>query len=443
LENKSAPATHNHLTGIHTSSDTVILETNEIDDIVSEKPPFIVRRGISLLFGILLMILLVSWFIQYPDIVAATGVLNSINAPKEVITHTSGKLINLYVKEQQKVQQNEILAHIESVGDVKEVMALSNYLGKVSSIIERNEDITGIEIAPLPFKNLGELQGAYQTFVLANTVFVSYLKQGFYQKKKALLNNDMAYLTRLNSTLLEQRALLEQDLKLSDSTFKAQETLKRDDVISALDFRNERSKLLSKEIALPQISSSIINNENSKNQKIKEIAELENEIQQQKSLFAQALNTLISEVEEWKKKYLIVAGIDGKVSFLGFIQENQQLKQDQIVGFINPENSSYFVEAVIPQYNFGKVNVGQEVLLKFISYPHEEFGKVNGKIDFISDIPSDSGYIAKISLPYGLVTNYNKRISYHTGLNVQIEIITSRQRLLARIGNSLRAKVQQ
>ena len=55
-------------------------------------------------------------------------------------------------------------------------------------------------------------------------------------------------------------------------------------------------------MTLPQISSSIISNESQQNEKQKEIAELENQIQQQKGLFVQALNTFKSQVEDWKKK---------------------------------------------------------------------------------------------------------------------------------------------
>ena len=44
------------------------------------------------------------------------------------------------------------------------------------------------------------------------------------------------------------------------------------------------------------------------------------------------------------------------------------------------QNISYFVEMLIPQYNFGKVKQGQDVLLKFQAYPFEQYGSVLGKI---------------------------------------------------------------
>jgi len=70
--------------------------------------------------------------------------------------------------------------------------------------------------------------------------------------------------------------------------------------------------------------------------------------------------------------------------------------------------------------------------LKFAAYPDQEFGSVIGSIEFISHIPTDSGYMAKIALPKGLITNYNKSIQYRDGLTAQADIITENLRLLER-----------
>lgn len=414
---------------------------NEIDEIISKKPPFVVRWGISILFLIFLGLLAISWFIQYPDIVVAKGVLNSINAPKEVMVQSSGKLTRLFAKEGQQTSKNEVLGYMESTASHDEVIFLSRLLDTFSAMADNNRTDGMVEIFPKSFNSLGELQSSYQIFVQSFVNFSNYLNNGFYLRKRGMLNNDMGYLQKLHSTLLQQRSLLQQDLSLTDTTFKAHEILKEDKVISAMDYRNEKSKLLAKEMTLPQISSSIISNESQQNEKRKEIAELENQIRQQKSLFVQALNTFKSQVEDWKKKFLLIAPINGTISFSTFLQENQQLKQGQIICFINPGNSNYYVEALIPQYNFGKVKTGQEVLLKFQAYPYQEFGSVKGRIEFISNVPSDSGYLAKVNLPEGLVTNYKKPVQYRTGLSIQADIITDKRRLLERFFSNFRSKL--
>ena len=426
---------------VFTMKNTFADHGNEIEEIISKKPPFILRWGISILLFIFLALLAISWFIQYPDTVTAKGSLNSINAPKEVMVQSSGKLVRLFAKEGQQAVANEVLGYMESIASHDEVIALSRLLDTVSTMAFDNRTNDIVAILPASFNNLGELQTAYQTFSQAFINFSNYLSNGFYLRKRGMLNNDMGYLQRLHSSLQQQKGLLQQDLSLTDTTFKAHQQLKEDKVISAMDYRNEKSKLLAKEMTMPQISSSIISNESQQNEKQKEIAELENQIQQQKGLFVQALNTFKSQVEDWKKKYLLIAPIDGTVSFSTFLQENQQLRQGQVICFINPGNSNYYAEALIPQYNFGKVKTGQEVLLKFQAYPYQEFGSVKGRIEFISNAPSDSGYLAKVILSEGLVTNYKKRVLYRTGLSMQADIITDKRRLLERFFSSFRSKL--
>jgi HlyD family secretion protein len=226
--------------------------------------------------------------------------------------------------------------------------------------------------------------------------------------------------------------LQEEDLKLTQKTFEANQTLKKGNVISDFDYRAEQSKLINKKLSLPQINLSIVNNVSQQNEKRKELMELENTIRQQSFIFQQALLTYKSQIIEWKRKYLLIASTSGKVAFASFLQENQQLQANQTICYINPENSQYFAEVVVPQINFGKVEVGQRVLLKFSSYPFQEYGIVRGRIAFISNIPSENGYLAKVELIDGLTTTNQKVIHFREGLTAQAEIIAKDLRLLER-----------
>ncbi|WP_172644663.1 HlyD family secretion protein [Flavihumibacter sp. ZG627] len=247
----------------------------------------------------------------------------------------------------------------------------------------------------------------------------------------------MANLSRLHSNLIFQKSIQEEDLALVQHTFNANDTLKRQKVISEGDYRIEKSKLLNKSLTIPQLNASIISNESQQNDKKKEILELENNIAQQKIIFEQALNTFKSQVGAWMKKYLLIAPIDGKFFFASFIQENQQIKAGQPICYVKPENSLYYAEIHIPQTNFGKVKMGQKVLLKLPAYPYAEFGSIEGRVNFISRIPIDSSYAARIILPNGLLTNYAKPVYFTEGLKANAEIITEDLRLLERFYYSI------
>lgn len=410
---------------------------DEITEVISARPPFLVRWGILLLFLVLLSAAAVSWFIKYPDVVGVHAKLVSINAPKPVTVLQTGKLVSLLVKEGDSVLQNQPIAFAEAVAKHEDVLKLCPLIDSLQLYIDNGNMQL---IAPLlqhSNMQLGELQNQFQIFNTAWLSFKNYLQNGFYLRKKIMLNTDMLNLAKMKQNLLRQQNILQQDLKLTQQTFNANESLKNDSVISAFDYRNEKSKLLNKKLTLPQITASILSTESQQNEKLKEIAELDNTIAQQKNIFQQALHTLKSNADEWKRKYILTAPVNGKITFTSFIQENQQLAAGQTICFVNSGNSQYYAQAVIPQYNFGKILQGQKVLIKFAAYPYQEFGAVSGSLQFVSNMATDSGYLSKIELPNGLETNFKKTIQFKEGLTATAEIITKDMRLLERFYNSV------
>ncbi len=421
------------------STNKIQLLSAEVQEIISAKPGWLLRNGITVLLVIIGGLFALTFFIRYPDIVSGNAKLISVNAPKEVKTRTDGKLVKLAVSEGELVKQDQILAYMETRANPREVMKLSAIVDTIQYLLldNKTESIPGYLTAQ--YNNLGEVQQPYQVFMQGYLQFHQYLLAGYFFRKKKMLMDDLGYLRRQNDNLLQQERLFREDEQLAKETFDASQTLKDEKVLSALDLRNEKSRYIAKSMALRQITSGIISNENTRHEKLKEIMQLENEIAQQKEIFSQSLNTLKAQLAEWRSKYLLIAPITGKIVLAGFFQENQQLQNNQVFCHVDPGNTQYFAEVYIPQGNFGKVKEQQPVMLKLRAYPFEEFGAINGRVEFISHIATDSGFLAKIMLPEGLKTKYKMQLPYHEGLSAQAEIITRDLRLSDRLLNSLRS----
>ena len=417
------------------------IRSDEVSELISNKPSWLIRHGVSLFFLILIASGISTYYIQYPDIVNANATVVSVNAPKQVIAKTSGRLIKLFKTDGTNCASGDIIAFLESTAKHDEVIQLSYILDTLQLYTDDNhiEQIPGLFTKNQNyFTHLGELQTNYRSFSESFLNFINYLSTGFYVKKKKMLQGDLTNTKRLYNNLLLQKDLDQKDLLLTEKTHDAQESLNKDKVISDYDMRNEESKLIGKKMTIPQVDASLISNENQQNSLVKEMLELDNQIIQQKKVFVQALNNFKTTVEEWKAKYLLTVPVDGTISFIGFLQENQQVQEGKTVCYIVPGNTQYFCEIILPQKNFGKIKIGQEVLLKFQSYPYQEFGSVKGKIELIKNIATDSGYLSKVILPEGLLTNYNKRLIFTHGMQGQAEIITEKMRLSDRLFNGLR-----
>lgn len=403
-----------------------------LQKIISRQPGFLERWSLAIFLLIILSILLSTWFVRYPDILQAAAMLTAANAPKEIVNRQDGKLVKLFVKNDDDVANGQAIGWIESTSNHPEALLLSSILDSAMQFLKENETEKISGLFAEEFQNLGDLQIFYQQFVLSLAQFNDYLVNGYNYKRKQVLFEDLNYLKRMAGTIDSEKNLTQQQISLLQESFDADDSLFKEKVISKQDLRDQKSRLVDKKLILPQLELSSLTNGNQQTAKQKEIDELEHAISQQKSIFQQALQTLKSLVDEWKRKYILTSPIAGRIVFSGPLQENQFIQVNKIIGYVIPKNPRYYAQVILQQNSFGKVYLGQKVELRFDAYPFQEFGSVQGKINYISNIPSDSGFLGTVELPNGLVTNYNKKIQYRNGLKSQALIITRDQRLLQR-----------
>jgi HlyD family secretion protein len=256
---------------------------------------------------------------------------------------------------------------------------------------------------------------------------------GFYDRKKKMLEQDIISLNQLTKTVNKQIEIAEQDLKLAEESLNMSDMLYNQKAISREELRNEKRKLLNKQSALPQLNAAGISNGYQLRDKQKEIFQLDHDIAQQKLIFEQMLETLKSNVAEWMQKYVLRSPVDGKIAFVVPLQENVFLQSGKLLGYVVPTQTTYYAELQLPQINFGKIDTGMHVQLRFNAYPYQEFGFIDSKITYISKVPSDSGFLATAAIGSKLVTNYNRPVQYKNGLRAEGIVITRNMRLFNRI----------
>ena len=410
----------------------VFLRSEMVQEIISRKPDFIERWALLICLGIFLFLLAGTWFVKYPDLIEAHATLTASDAPKEIVIRQEGRLVKLSIHNNERVYKGQVFGWIESTADHAEVLELSRQLDSTGLLNARKAG----KVSPLyvrRFENLGEIQPGYQTFIAALQVFNDYMVNGFYHRKKAMLENDIHNIEDTYRTIQRRKELTEQDIQVADESYKMNKQLLDQKIISAEEFRNQTSKMLNKQLAVPQLDASLLSNESQKRDKLKELEQLDHDSAQQQLTFQQALQSLKSSVDDWKRKYILQSPVNGQVFFTISLQENQYLNPGKIIGFINPDDSHFYVEANLVQSNFGKIDTGLQVQLRFDAYPYQEVGVLEGTLEYVSKVPSDSGFLANIRLNNGLITNSNKPISYKSGLKAQAFIITKNIRLLERL----------
>lgn len=426
-------------------SDSILIQPKEqqllsddVQEIISYRPHWFIRKGNIIFFAIILFLFLLTYFIKYPDVIKTSARLAAINAPKMLESKAEGKLEKLLVKNGDVVKTGQLLAYIQSTGNHDEVITLRNWITKMESVIEA-EEFGVIKSQSLPLlTNLGQLQIAYQDFQNAFKETLQILDGGYYQKKRNALGKDLVYLATLKNNATNQKQILQQDQILQQKEYNAYEQLAKDKVIAPLELNQYKSKLLAKDQGLQQTESQITNSDLSSHNKRKEILDLEKTIQDQQQKFISSLFTLKNHIEEWIQRYIIISSENGGVEFVSFLQENQLVSGGQQLFFIQPPETNYYAEMKAGQAGFGKIKSGQKVILRLDGYPSAEFGYLEGKISYISTLPNArDSFMTKIDLPAALTTNYKKSVFFRNNLLASAEVITDDRRLIDRLFGKL------
>lgn len=412
--------------------------SDEVQEIIDSPPNWLLMWGITMSFFLIIMLAAGTSLIQYPDIVTVPFSLTAHDSPKTIIVRIDGKLNKILVTDGQYVTQDQPIAYSESIGDHVQILRLDETIKTLRKSIEKgNWDLLRTFPAS-QFIRIGEVQADFELFIQKLTTLQTYLNNGFYIQKKKLLENDYKDLTDMEKVITEQLTMQVRDYELAKEEFQTQEKLYEAKVISSLEFKKEKGKLLAREMPLKSLAASVIQNRSAQTAKRKEQLELQNTILEQKSNFHQALHILQNNIESWKQKYVLIAPVAGKVSFSGPWQEQQHLVAGQNFAKIEPRSGTYEGLIKIPQYNIGKIREGQRVLIKLNGFPYREYGMLSGKLSYLSPTPNiDSIYWGYVKLPNQLITKYGRLIPYRNGLNGSAEIVTMdrtlAQRLLATI----------
>jgi multidrug efflux pump subunit AcrA (membrane-fusion protein) len=404
--------------------------SEELDEIITAVPSWILRRGIILIFFILSGLILLSAFIRYPEVVKVSLKINSLNAPKSILAKQSGKLTTLLVQDGEMVRKDQPLAYFESTARPRDVITLNEHLKIFQSKISK-KDLLDTKL-PDELK-LGEIQGSFQIFYQQYLQYLSTQKDGYYLNRMAFLEKDLKDIMAMKGQILTQRKIQNQEYNNQQEEYKAYQKLYKNKVISRSEFASQENKYLSAKYPLQQTETSLLNNAGTYSIKEKELLDLRHTISDEQAKFVQALNQCITESDAWIMLYVLKAPIDGKLNYSGIVQQNQNFASNQEVFIVNPGNTDFFGEAHIPQYNMGKIKKGEKTLIKLHSYPYEQYGILKGKLSYISDVAfKDSVFIAKVSFEKLESGNNNREIILKNGMLADAEIITEESSLLRR-----------
>jgi HlyD family secretion protein len=423
-------------------SDNIELRSESVQEILGKMPSWIVRVGSGLVFLVVLILVIGSWFFSYPEIISSKLVMTTENPPAELIARVNGKIVDLKVSDNQLIEAGDLLAVIENPANSEDVFSLRKQLNNHIPQFDGKNEMTP-EFVDKNYR-LGEVQAPFNSYLKACTDYKRFVDLQYHKKKKASLIQKRSNYRMYYNRQYKQRDILEQQLSIVGKEFNRDSLLYTRGVISKANYQKSEKNYLQQSYAFHGSRSTLSSTQIQINEVDQSIIDLDlDEENIRKELLDQILHAydnLTAQIDIWEQNYLLKSPIAGAVSFNRFWSANQNVKQGEKVFTVLPSDSTRIIVRVdLGMNRSGKVKLGQRVNIKLNSYPYMEYGMLEGSIRSISEVPDGDNYSLDVELTNGLITSYGKKLKFAQKIEGVAEIITEDQRLLQRIFNPLKA----
>lgn len=412
--------------------------SQELDQIMGYVPSTVVRNGIIVVFSVLCGLILLSYFLKYPEVVSTPVVLTTVHAPAPLVSKTSGRIESWFVVDGEIVGKDDYVALLTSTTDYDDIRLIDSKLSSFSG--DWQTDIQRISFPP--DVALGSLQDRYLNFYAAFYHLKDYITDNRLPNEIANKEKLLALTKQQYEIGLKQRSLRIEQFRIAQKFFSQDSTLfvqnkfgipQREFDMSVQNLLQQKENLLAFDAALKTVETSLVTMQDEiQKLRLDHAASLNESIQS----MHQSKALLKSGIMSWIETYLLASPIKGKVTFTSFWSANQVVTSGQRLATIVPLEETVIVgRAFIPSSGLGKVQEGQEVNIKLSGFPFLQFGVLEGRVKTVSLVPDEKGYVVEISLANGMMSNNREELKFVQEMDGIAEITTKDARLIGRIFN--------
>ncbi|WP_319591760.1 HlyD family efflux transporter periplasmic adaptor subunit [uncultured Draconibacterium sp.] len=414
------------------------IHNEEVREIMQQIPGRILRWGLAVIFLIFISIILGSYFFTFNEIVSAPLIITTTNPPAPLITKTSGRIKHWFVSDGDIVHKGDKIALIFNSSNIEDVVVADSLVNKLEINLHK-----WIDLSLQDNLVLGEIQDSYNHLFFSLKDLKRYLKHNILPQEIKILKQQLIKQEQKYKLALDEEELIKQQLEIAQKEYNAHEKMLDKGGISESKLESARSNFIQEKREYTNFLSSLKSSEISILNQKRSLVELQdqyrNEIAQYESKISDEINTFKDQVKLWKETYIVESPIDGKVTFTTFWSENHIVNSgDRLATVVPIDNTSIICRAVVASSGIGKVEIGQTVNIKLSGYPYMKHGILVGKVQSISLVPVNDGYIVEISLDKGMESSYKEQLRLVQEMDGTAEIITSEKRAIFRFVDPLR-----
>lgn len=421
------------------NENNIDVRNEEIQEILGTPPGWILRFG-TLIFLIIIVILIwLSYWIQYPDVVENEIIVSFNDPPTKLISPKSGYLNELHTKHNQQVKKGQLLISYNSEADYLDVLSLyekllwvklTNQTSFISLSLTENYSIGDLQ------KYLIQFLDKQKQYKLRTNGEVEIANKTDKQRQILSLQNGIQYSLNLKENLSTQIENIQIQIKNEEAMvkmdkFSQSELNKTKDKLTYIisNLNATEAEIKDKQFKISILRSDLINLKVG-SEKGREVALVE---------MNEAFVQLKSNASQWISLHLINSPSNGTVQVTNkFLKSGQYVNKDEpLLMVIPPQTNKMKGIMNIPFTESGNIRKNQTVLVRLNSYPYSKYGIIQGKVETSSSIALEDNkkLVSPVTVYFknGLVTSTGFKVSTKKELSGTARIITKNKRFIQRL----------
>ena len=130
------------------------------------------------------------------------------------------------------------------------------------------------------------------------------------------------------------------------------------------------------------------------------------------------------------QKLVIKSPVNGEITALNFNSQGQLVGKGARVAEIVPTDVRPIIMVTVPNKDIAGVKEGINARVKVIAYPFRQYGTVQARVTRVFPQPDKPAFNVRLRLEKNYITVNGKPAPLEPGLNVEVDLLTERKRIL-------------
>jgi multidrug resistance efflux pump len=231
--------------------------SDEMLDILTETPGWVIRTGTGVMSGILILFFIGTWVIKYPEVLKGTALVTTQVPPIRVVAPKGGRMVRLLAKDEMRVKKGDVLVETENTTRLENIPTMKQLIRNAKAFLKNPQHKIAFPGTDFVW---GDLQADFNLLRQSYLDFNRLQSDGYqatYVQNMQQQAEDLRQMGVLNE---RQKGINEEEFTNAEERFRSDEKLFKQGFYSKSEYVESKNRQLKRQRELEEFQKLTISN---------------------------------------------------------------------------------------------------------------------------------------------------------------------------------------